>query len=119
MQPKTVLLATFCLCAVATTAAGQQTRTVRVVNHCDVNIRVRGVGFGPDVHFTIDVPQGQTRNETGVFTGHRGVVVYNSATRESLAVGHFHLKPEFAGVAAVVVGNATEGYRVVFEPFVE
>jgi hypothetical protein len=90
-----------------------QTKTVRVRNDTtDANIRVRCVGFGPDVAFTSDVTKGQFKDETGILVGSRGVVVYNAENQKVLAIKGIELYAEGPVPQMIVSGNVSAGYNI-------
>jgi hypothetical protein len=100
---------------IASQAVAQNVKKVRVSNNTsDTGIRVRCVGFGEGVSFTLDVAKGAQVIQDNVFVGDRGVVVYEDFNKKIIVTGKFTLESTGQNIDISVTGNKTSGYTVGF-----
>lgn len=88
---------------------------VKVSNNTDVPIRARCVGYGSNVHFSVDVPVNASETLTGIYNGERGIFIYHAQNEEILIHGTFRLPfhTGFGGnIEVAIFGDSNNGYGI-------
>lgn len=127
MKKLSMLVLFSCLCVGLSVCVPQQklfaaaalaTKKVRITNNTtDTGIRARVVHFKPNIQFIRDVPKNQQKLITGVDTGSRGVIIWETLNEKVIATGFFELKASGLNIDVIVTGNKTAGYKISFAGF--